>query len=385
VDCLTYPEVTMDELSEELLGQLSGRRHPFLGTLELTERCNLSCIHCFINQPAGSREARELELSTAEVQRILDEIAAAGCLYLVLTGGEVLLRPDFQEIYLHAKRKGLLVSFFTNGTLLTRELADLLAEWPPSSVSISLYGTTQETYERVTGVPGSFERCMRGIDLLLERGVRLGLKSVILQTNRHELPAVKAFAAERGLKVHTDALLWPRLNGDEMPAGVRLPVEEVMALERAEPERREEWLAMHDRLGGAMVRSEYVYTCGAGSRSFHVDSAGRLGMCLMARRPAYDLRLGTFRQGWEDFLGELVRSQRQQETACRRCSAGALCIQCPGWSQAVHGDSETPVEAICQMGRLRAAELLGTPADRPAVADAAHRVTTLHRQVEDNR
>ena len=99
-----------------------------------------------------------------------------GCLWFLLTGGEPLVRRDFLEIYQYIKRKGLLATVFTNGTLLTPKIADVLAEWRPFAIEITLYGRTQETYERVTGIPGSHARCMRGIELIMERGLPLNLK-----------------------------------------------------------------------------------------------------------------------------------------------------------------------------------------------------------------
>src|SRR5436190_1139417 len=109
------------------LGLLEVPAHyPFLCQWEITCRCNLRCVMCYTdcyNSPANIKD----ELSTAEILRIMDEVALAGCLELVLTGGEPLARPDFFEIYGHAKTKGFLVTLFTNGTLITETIADRLA------------------------------------------------------------------------------------------------------------------------------------------------------------------------------------------------------------------------------------------------------------------
>jgi len=129
----------------------------------------------------------------------------------------------------------------------------------------------------------------------------------------------------------------------------------VLALDREDPERQKAWDALACSFEGQLIRSEYVYNCGAGFRSFHVDSAGQLCACIMARRPAYDLLHGTFQEGWAA-LEAVVLARRQLETACRTCTVGALCSQCPGWSQAIYGDDESPVDFVCELGRLRAAE-----------------------------
>ena len=178
-DCSGLSDLGYGEFSEWLHRKVGDQRIPISGSLEVTLRCNLRCQHCYI--PGERRLSRkERELSLGEIQRILDEITDAGCLWLLLTGGEPLLRRDFLDIYTYAKRKGLLLTFFTNGTLVTRRIADHLAEWRPFNIEITLYGATQETYERVTGIPGSYTRCRRGIDLLLERNLPLGLKTMVM-------------------------------------------------------------------------------------------------------------------------------------------------------------------------------------------------------------
>lgn len=379
MDCTGLPEVTLGSVGENLLRQLGRRRYPLGGTLELTERCNLACLMCYINQPAGSREALSREMTPSQLREIVDQLISAGCLSLLFTGGEPLLRPDFQDIWRYAKQAGMLVSLFTNGTLLTPSVADFLAEWRPTTLEITLYGATRETYEQVTRVPGSFARCLRGIELALDRGLRLELKSVLLRTNRHELKTMRAMAEEYGVPYRFDGVLWPRRDGTGQPPDQRLSPAEVIALDEEYPERQQELGRRYQEYAGEMVRNERVYTCLAGHRSFHIDCAGRMSLCMMARRPAYDLTQGSFLEGWA-FLGTALTKQRTLDTPCRTCTAGSLCMQCPGWSQAVHGDDETPVDYVCEIGRLRVAramastgrELVAAEALVPAPASTKH-------------
>jgi MoaA/NifB/PqqE/SkfB family radical SAM enzyme len=191
--------------------RIGGRRVPLAGTIELTRRCNHHCRHCYNNLPAGDSKALAEELNTDELLRILDELAASGCVWLLFTGGEILLRPDFPEIYVYAKERGFLITLFTNGTLITPQLADELARRRPFSIEITLYGATPETYERVTGVPGSFSRCLQGISHLRDHGLPLKLKSMVLTLNRQEVWDMKRLADEDlGLPFRFDAMLNPR-------------------------------------------------------------------------------------------------------------------------------------------------------------------------------
>jgi radical SAM protein with 4Fe4S-binding SPASM domain len=268
----------------------------------------------------------------------------------------VLLRPDFAEIYRHAVRAGMLVTVFTNGTLLTPRLADLLAEYPPRLIEITLYGATPETYERVTQVPGSFTRCMNGIELVVDRRLPLGLKAMALTLTSDELPQMAAFAEGLGVPFRADPMLWPRLDGGQDPWAYRLSPEEIVTIDRDDPARRQEWLELLGRFDDRVIRSGPVFNCGAAKHGFHVDAAGRLSACMMVRHPSYDLRQESLGKAWEE-MGALRLAQRQLDTACKTCTVGILCAQCPGWSQVVHGDDETPVEYICQVGRQRAAWL----------------------------
>jgi MoaA/NifB/PqqE/SkfB family radical SAM enzyme len=164
--------------------------------MELTERCNNNCIHCYINLPAEDRTAEEKELSTQEIKGILEEAASLGCLKVRFTGGEPLLRQDFEEIYLYARKLGLRVVLLTNATLITPKLAKLFERTPALEVTkITLYGMKRSSYESVTRVSGSFEAAWRGISLLLERRVPFVVKGVVLPPNRGEMGEFESWAS----------------------------------------------------------------------------------------------------------------------------------------------------------------------------------------------
>ena len=133
-------------VGRRLARQALARRIPCFGMFELTYRCNLECVHCYL---AGGRSTPELP--TAEVKRLIAEAAEAGCFSLLLTGGEPFVRADFREIYLHAKKLGLLIFLFTNGSAIPADFLPVLRRYPPALIDISLYGASEETYARVTG------------------------------------------------------------------------------------------------------------------------------------------------------------------------------------------------------------------------------------------
>lgn len=352
MSCLAEPEISLDVWAERMLAPLNKGRYPLSASIELTERCNLNCVHCYINQPANSQNAKAREMSTAQIKNVLDQLAQAGTLFLMMTGGEIFLRPDFEEIYLHAKRLGFILTLFTNGTTITTEVADMLAKVPPRLIEITLDGATAETFEAVTQVKGSFEQCLRGIRLLRDRGLKVTVKTVLMTLNLHELQAISDLAEEFGVKHRYDSIIWPRLDGSTTPYRYRLPAEESLAIDLADAERVTERYKSGQKMAGVPVRKGYAVSCGAGLRSCHIDCTGAMSTCMMMRNPSYDLLRMPFTEAWEK-LADVRKIKRSRSNACEDCIANDLCSQCAGWSQLVHHDYETPDEYVCTLGKLR--------------------------------
>lgn len=352
----SIPEITLGDLMAEMNAE--ARRIPISGTIEPTFRCNLNCVHCYVNEPAGDAGVRDREVSTERFLSMVDEVVEAGCLNLLLTGGEVLVRRDFAQVYHHAIARGLRVTVFTNGTMVTDEVADLFDRERPLAVEITLYGMTAETYDRVTRVPGSFVRCLQGIDRLLARGIRVKLKTMALTWNLHEIPAMREFARARGCDFQHDGILNPRVDcGASRTGELRLTPEQVVALDLDDPEQArvlkqacEQALAA-DHSGPG---DEHVYSCGAGRNTFTVDPYGSLQLCQLSRRNGYDLAAGTFREGWDEHFPKLRARKWQSNDVCRRCSLISLCASCAGAGELEHGDPEAIVAHSCEVTHRRA-------------------------------
>jgi radical SAM protein with 4Fe4S-binding SPASM domain len=351
---MALPEISVAEFARRLNKLAFTKRLPFSGSLELTHRCNLRCVHCYCNLPAHDAEAAKEELRTDEVLHILDQAAEAGCLWLLLTGGEPLLRKDFKDLFVHAKRNGFIITLFTNGTLINPDIAEFLADWRPHSIEITLYGATQATYERITGMPGSFERCLRGVDLLLKHKAPVALKTMVLTLNHHEVFQIKAYAENLGTAFRFDPVLNPRLDGSGGPLRYRLTPQEAVDLDIADQHRAKEWRKFCARFSGPSFRNA-LYTCGAGVSTFHIDPYGRMSPCEMARHDGCDLREGSFRKYWDEDFPEFLSVKPKEDYPCNRCELISLCGQCPGWGWLENRDPEKPVDYLCKIAHLRAA------------------------------
>lgn len=345
------------DFSRQIHIDVNPQRIPVNGTLELTHRCPLECVHCYNNLPMHHGDARRRELSTDDYRRILDELGELGCLWLLLTGGEVLARPDFFDIYRHAVSTGILVTVFTNGTLITERVADAFAEMPPFSIEITLYGRTKATYESLTGIPGSFERAMRGIHLLLERKLPLKLKTVAISVNKHEVFAIRKLAEELGVEFTFDSMMTPRIDCSASPLAVRLTPADVVTLDLQDPRRRADWTRLATEFAPPVPKEGEVptlYECGGGVNSFAIDPYGDMSICVLSHVDKFNVRELGVRTAWESYLQKVRDRPVTRVTKCTSCALRSLCGSCAANGELENGDPEAPVDFLCRTAHLRA-------------------------------
>jgi len=348
---------TYGEFTTAVHSRMHGRRVPMEVSIEMTHRCPLACQHCYNNLPMSDINARNQEMSFEEHVRLLDELVDMGCLWLLYTGGEIFARKDFLSIYTEAKKRGFLITLFTNGTMITPKIANHLAEYRPFAIEITLYGATRETYETLTQVPGSFDRCMKGIQLLLDRGLPLKLKAVPTVINFHELEEMKRFATQDlGLEFKFDALINPRTDCSQSPLAMRLSPEQVVSLDFRDPTRKSEYRkrALDEIAAAPQSMGPSRYSCGGGHNGCAVDPNGLMTICVISHQDGASLRKGTFKEGWMGKLQDIRETPRTRQTICSSCRLHALCSMCPANGELESGDAETPVEFLCQVAHLRA-------------------------------
>ena len=349
----------VSRLPESLLPRL-----PHLD-IELTERCDNDCIHCCINLPAGHAAARAREMTTQQVMGIMDQAAGLGCLQVRLTGGEPLLRPDFESIYLHARRLGMKVLVYTNARRITVRLAELWKRVPPLvPIEVTVYGMRRESYEAVTRSRGSYAQFRRGVRLLLDRQVPFAVRGALLPPNRHEMEEFEAWTrtlpamdTDPGYSMFFD--LRGRRDDEaknELIRSLRVtPEEGVAVLSRNEARYQKEMEEFASRFMGP--QGDRLFTCGAG-RSLCVDAYGRAQPCVGVRAPdlTVDVLVSSLAEALERFadLSELRATDPEYLRRCAVCSLKGFCEQCPAKSWAEHGTLDAPVEYLCEVAHAQA-------------------------------
>ena len=249
---------------------------------------------------------------------------------------EPLLRSDFLDIYKYAKSKGFLISIFTNGTLITQELVNCLKELPPYCVEISLYSLTKKTYEYITGTSESFEKCLQGINMLVEAGISVKIKTVLMIENKHQIIDIAKYAHSLGVEYKVFPRIIPKLNGSKDPCLLRVSFDDVNNLINI-IDTNSDQEACNLNYNNNISKNEYL-PCSAGLNSFHVDASGNLTPCVILRTFAYNILSGSFYIGWQkmvDYMSSLsfkeMKIDKYDETEYK-----LICNHCPGLAYLEH-------------------------------------------------
>lgn len=353
----SLPTVQSSQLARDYKQRIADQRALVSSSIELTYRCNLHCSHCYC--PPGERDQ---ELTTDELLRAIDDLAEMGNLFLLLTGGDPLLRPDFHTIYRRAKEQGMLVTVFTNGVLIDDRLLELWEELPPSLVEISLYGLTREVYEKVVAVKDSYDRCLAGIARVLGAGHPLALKCPATTENAHEIRALSDFAHDLGVDFRYDPVILATMDGRRDPHALRLRPEAIAALDAGDVEKDRAWkkYMVEER---RELPAQKLFTCGAGKNSLHIDPYGNVQVCLMVKNFRHSLREKPLSRIYREDFPRILALEREPDSKCGTCPSRATCGSCPGVALWETRDVQSHVDFQCQLNAVREQTYVGALAD----------------------
>ena len=318
-------------------------------SFELTRRCNAFCPHCYCARQTGGSE-----LGTREACRALSKLADLGCMFLTLTGGEILLRADALEIAREARRLGFILRLKTNGLLLDESAAQEMARLSPEAVHMSLYGADSATHDSFTGVPGSFERLTAAAKALRARGVPVLLAATFTAHNFRQCARMYELAGSLGAALRGSPSISRTRAGDERPlkAAIRNVEDIAWLLEaklRAAPPPES---ALGRLTGRAMPLSDYNL-CSAGFTNLRVDPSGNVHPCLLIERPLGNILDDDLHAIWRqhEYLEHLRSLRRSDCEVCRECELEVLCRRCPAESLHEHGSLTAPSSAACLVAR----------------------------------
>ncbi len=280
---------------------------------EITEQCNYNCKHCVL----GLKRSPDL-LSTEDKKNIIKKIKDAGCIYLRITGGEPLIAEDFDEIYLYAHSLGFILTIQTNGSLLSKKkYKELFKEHPPYKIILSMYGATQQSYESLTGVTGSFDKFISSINLLNNLNLSRKVNIIVTKYNENELDKMVRIASSMGFSYFIYEKMTPTFQGNSRPLG--LATKNCLVLDSIKTSKVER--------GNYGISDGRFFNCKAGETFFHVNSSGRASPCQSIR----DLNVNLLENhvGILKHLSEKVHYYLERQDFCKNCSFIKDCKTCP--------------------------------------------------------
>lgn len=336
-------------------------RIPVGGTFELTPRCNFNCKMCYVHLTEAEQRQRGKELTAEQWLQIGEEAKQAGTVALLLTGGEATLRPDFPEIFQRLKEKGFLISVNTNGLLVQNDILRLFQKNPPSRINISLYGMSNETYERQCGLP-VFDTILNNIHSLRDSGIDVKVNMSVTPDNCQDVQAVYDQAKALGVHMQSTPYMFPpvRLHPEMCGKNFRLEAEEagtLMAEYEAANSTQEQLKHRYENLKNGVlppiqndddcdIEGEGIH-CRGGLTTFWIDWDGKMTPCGQMVEPAADVLSLGFPEAWRRTrqAAEAIRLPAE----CTACEIKNICHPCAAMCYCETGSFSKKPEYVCKM------------------------------------
>jgi radical SAM protein with 4Fe4S-binding SPASM domain len=309
---------------------------------DITYRCNERCVHCYLDHDDLG------EMTTAEIEDVLDQLADAGVFFLALSGGEVLMRRDFFDIVEHARRRLFNVKIKTNGVMIREPEARRLRQLGVEQVQISVYSHRPEVHDGITKLPGSLRRTIEAIRFLKLQGLKVSMANVLMTANLFDNQGVMSLAKDLGVSYTLDPTITPKIDGNTAVLALRAPAAELRRVFR-----NEELVGnVAEFCAPPAAPDEDVmdgYPCSAGHTSCYISPYGDVFPCVQFPLPSGNLRREKFVEIWRHSSAlKEVRSIRARDlTTCSTCSHVGSCSRCPGLAY-MEGNMRGPSSADCE-------------------------------------
>lgn len=345
----------------------AAQRTPVSGTFELTPRCNLSCKMCYVHMSPEEQARTGKELTAEQWIQLGRDAVDQGMIYLLLTGGEPLLRPDFVEIYSALIQMGLLISVNTNGTLLTREIIDCFQKFRPEKVNVTLYGTSAETYGALCGNARGFEAAVRGVRMLKDAGIRVNLNTTFTRYNLDDMDAIIDFAKSEKIPVRMSSYIFPPVRNQHAPDPLNLSAEEqgraaayfdLATMDDEQRAKRKNYIRnlVDGKNDTKDIPESKVSSCMAGRGAFWISWDGNMYPCGMLSDFSQDVLNQEFRVAWHNTCESVKTMLLPAE--CSACQYASICATCAAVSQSTHGATNIVVGQMCERTKAYAKAFL---------------------------
>jgi AdoMet-dependent heme synthase len=337
----------MSSLMQEMSATALKMGIPLGVQLDVTYRCNERCVHCYLDHEDYG------EMTTSEIENLLDQLADAGVFFLTISGGEILMRRDFFEILEYARERAFCVKLKTNAVLIREKEAERIRALGVESIQVSVYSYRPEVHDAITKMPGSLKRSLDAIRFLRTKGLRVIIANVLMLQNIDDYPGVRALASELGVEVTVDPTITPRMDRDRSLLDLNI---DHAALRRVFRDQGlvgavEEFCAPPPGIDDDALDS---LPCSAGHTACYVSPYGDVYPCVQFPLPSGNVRRSKFLDIWRHSpqLNEVRSISTRDLTGCSCCTHVKNCTRCPGLAY-MEGNMRGPSTQDCEKSFAR--------------------------------
>jgi radical SAM protein with 4Fe4S-binding SPASM domain len=327
---------------------------PIVAQMELTYLCPLHCEHCYTDCYNNKKSARK-ELPTPNVKSLMDKCKADGVIWFCFTGGDPLIRKDFVELYLYAKKLGFITSVFSSIVSINDRILKTFIAFPPFNIETTLNAATHSKYKEITKT-GLFKKHIQGIKKLLKNKIPVRVKTQITKQNIGQIDKIKRLVESLGLDFRPSTMLHARLNCDIHPYTLRLNPKEAVRIDELygffndeESSGPGEKIDIKKPIG--KPENDKLLTCTAGGHAFWISPQGKMFICESLRIVNYDLfkKGNSVKQGFYKLYKKNHGLKFKTMSKCRSCKYRFICQWCPGQAILGTGSLEEPIDYFCRL------------------------------------
>ncbi len=341
---------------QRLMARAQARKLPVSGSMELLPLCNLNCKMCYVRLSPEEMKRQGRLRTWEEWLEAGRQMQKSGVLFLLLTGGEPLLFPDFKKLYFGLRKLGFVLTINTNGTLINEEWADFFAQYKPRRINITLYGADREDYGNLCGSPEGFDRVISAVKLLRQRQVDVKLSTSVTPCNVHSLEKMFAIARELEVPLGVDTYMMPATRERELPFDRQSRLNPEDAARARVDAMKLEWPEDFHSYALEKIRAVEEFapesteprgvTCYAGNCSFSVSWQGALHPCVILTEPSVNIFDEDFRSAWERVAAGVGEIRLHKD--CSGCNLRPLCRTCAASGLLEGGRYDTKPEYMCR-------------------------------------
>lgn len=318
--------------------------HLLTASIELTQYCNFKCLHCYC--PTDKKY-----MSCNDVKSCIDKLYAMGVLYLTFTGGEVFIHEDFEKIYLYAKKRGFIISIMSNLSYVPGKIKDVLLDYPPKAIMITLYGTNEGEYTHFTLNKNAFRKVIDNIDFLHSNNISFMLKAIL---SKATIGAVLSgefdkIAETYGKQVMYDPIIFPQKDLVREKLEQRVDIDSIIKFEQSSSDTVDFW-----KKSISTACSQTCIKCGGGINSFSIDAEGNASICSLYVEDKIDFLKNSTSVIKNHLRNSHYRMQSYYTNSnCSKCEKKSICRWCAAYANLEHGNPSGSIDYMCELAHRR--------------------------------